>query len=127
MKFDIDGDKLVAVIKNKTDLFQKFSAEEGPNSDDDAFLDFCVEKIDEQAEEIYSVRIAFKYYDDIDCYYACVMEYQGIYFVRPGVEHDPIGYFFKKEDAVEAAEGFAGEVYDDYAEEEYEKMQNDSD
>ena len=55
------------------------------------------------------------------------MEYQGIYFVRPSPEHDPIGYFFKKDKAIEAANTFAIEVYDDYAEEEYKRMQNESD
>lgn len=126
MKFELDGVELINFLQKKTDLHQKFSSKAGSGSND-AFFDFCVETIDDQAEEIHSVRIAFRYYDDIDCYYACVMEYQGIYFVRPGPEHDPIGYFFNKDKAIEAANTFATEVYDDDAEEEYKRMQNESD
>ena len=121
MQFNLDGDEVVKFLKDKTDLFQRFTAEAG-STYNDAFIDFCSDTIDNEADEIHSIRIAFTYHDDIDCYYASVLEYQGIYFVRPSPEHDQIGYFFKKDEAIAAADQFASQVYDEYAEEEYERM-----
>ena len=128
MQFAINSVELTKFLREKTNLFERFSAKEGSKNvtDDDAFLDFCIEMIEDQAQEIHSVRIAFMYYDDVDCYHADVMEYQGVFFVQPGPEHDPIGYFFKKDEAIAAADQFASEVYDGYAEEEYQRMQQEN-
>ena len=121
MRFEIEGDSLIEFLKETTNLHDKFSTDNIPNKvkNDDTFLDFCVETIENEAKDIHNVRIARTYYGEVDCYYAQVMEYQGIYFVWPSPEHDPIGYFFKKSDAIAAADQFASEVYDDYAEKEY--------
>jgi|GEM_PF-3078451 len=127
MHFEIEGDNLIKFLKETTDLFAKFSTDKPADNiaNDDAFLDFCGDRIEDQSKEVHSIRIARTFYGDVDCYYALVMDYQGIYFVLPSPEHDPIGYFFKKDDAVAAAEQFASEVYDDYAETEYSLIHNE--
>ena len=129
MHFEIEGNSLIEFLKETTNLYDKFSARDTSNKDikNDIFLDFCVETIENEAEDVYSVRIARTYYGEVDCYHARVMGYQGIYFVWPSPEHDPIGYFFIKADALAAADQFASEVYDDYAEKEYEAMTGESD
>jgi len=58
----------------------------------------------------------------VNCYYLCVLEYQAIFFVLPGAEHETIGYFFKVDDALKEAESLACDVYDDCAEKEYQKI-----
>ena len=127
MQFEIEGDNLIKFLKETTDLFVKFSTDKSAASiaNDDAFLDFCCDTIEEQSKEVHRIRIARTYYGDVDCYHALVMHYQGIYFVLPSPEHDPIGYFFKKDDAIAAADQFASEVYDDNAETQYRLMHNE--
>ena len=47
------------------------------------------------------------------------MKYQAIFFVTPGPEHDPLGYYLKLTEAIDAADQHKSEVYNEYAYEAY--------
>lgn len=114
-------------LQERTDLFQRFYPTKDSTQNDfqtntvkqNDFINFCHDVIENEAEIVQWREYPYSYYDSIDVCIVSVCEYQGIFFVIPGLEHDRLGYFLTLEAAVEAAEMHIGEVYDEAAYQEY--------
>ena len=117
LKFPLPEQSTLGFLKSKTDLYSRFLDSDAEKEYD--FINFCYEKIWDDAQIIQWLEFPFSYYDGIDVCIINVCEYQGIFFVIPGPEHEPKGYFFNREEAVNAAEQHISELYDESAYEEY--------
>ena len=122
--FDLNQEELLAFLKEKTDLYERYTSREDRPSYN--FIDFCNEVIWDEAKSEEVTEVPFSYYDDIDIYHVAVHEYQGIFYVTCG-EYDPLGYFLTKKAAQEAADSHINEVYDDYAWERYRELKEAGD
>lgn len=127
LKFPVLGQNLFNFLHKRTDLFQRFFPPNDGTLNDfqtntvtqNDFINFCHEVIENEAEIVQWREHPYSYYDGIDVCTYNVCEYQGIFYVIPGPEHDRLGYFFTLEAAVDAAEVHIGEVYDEAAYQEY--------
>ena len=101
-EFEIDDDKVIAHIIKNTDLLNKFLADldDDTSFDFGAFLDFCSDEL--WVAEEFCREVAYGAFD------VCVLEHQGISFVRV-TEFADIGYFLDIEDAKSAALEFAAD------------------
>jgi hypothetical protein len=104
-KFEIDDDNIIAHVIKNTDLLNKFLADldDGTSFDFGAFLAFCSDELWD-AEE-FCREVAYGGYGPFD---VCVLEHQGISFVRV-TEFADIGYFLDIEDAKSAALEFVAD------------------
>lgn len=106
-----NSDEMIAHIVKKTDLLDKYVQANKDNFsfDPDEFHDFAYDEVHNSGKEIHH-EVA---YGGLGPFHIQVIEYSGIFYLC-APDFDNVGYFLKKEEALECADASASEFNSEY-------------
>ncbi|MGB2401509.1 MAG: hypothetical protein ACPH7H_06905 [Porticoccaceae bacterium] len=106
-----NSDEMIAHIVKKTDLLDKYVQANKDNFsfDPDEFHDFAYDEVHNSGKEIHH-EVA---YGGLGPFHIQVIEYSGIFYLC-APDFDNVGYFLKKEEALECADAWASEFNSEY-------------
>ena len=106
-----NSDEVIAHIVKNTDLLDKYVQANKDNFsfDPDEFYDFAYDEVHSSGREIHH-EVA---HSGLGPFHIQVIEYCGIFYLC-ALEYDNVGYFLKKEEALECADAWASEFNGEY-------------